>query len=136
MSEQTNLALVQSAYAAFGRGDLPALLACLSADVQWDHPGPSGIPWAGAFKGREGVQRFFAGLAASVDFESFAPEAFIADGDRVVVLGRERARVKRNGQTYETAWAHAFELANGKIAAFREYTDTAGVASALSAKSA
>lgn len=136
MSVQVNLAVVQSAYAAFGRGDLPALLDCLSADVQWDHAGPSVIPWAGSFQGHQGVQQFFAGIAATVDIEAFAPAAFVADGDRVVVLGSEQVRVKRNGMVYHTPWAHAFTLANGKITSFREYTDTAGIAAAVGAASA
>ena len=133
MTEKTNLAVVQAAYAAFGRGDIAGLLEYISPEVEWDNPGPSSIPWAGSFRGHDGVQRFFAGLAATVDFESFAPTAFLAEGDRVVVLGSERARVKRNGVVVALHWAHAFTVANEKITQFREYTDSAAVAAALGA---
>ena len=33
-----NQALVEGAYEAFGRGDIPAVLGILSDDVEWDVP--------------------------------------------------------------------------------------------------
>jgi len=47
------------------------------------------------------------------------------------VLGFERFRIKSTGVAYATEWAHAFTVRYGKIAAFREYTDTAAMAKAF-----
>ena len=47
MSEQTNVEVVHQAYAAFGRGDIPAVLSALTDDVEWTLQGPPVIPWAG-----------------------------------------------------------------------------------------
>ena len=55
MSEQDNLRTVEAVYAAFGRGDLGALLNTLGEDVVWEHPGPADIPWAGDRRGRDEV---------------------------------------------------------------------------------
>jgi ketosteroid isomerase-like protein len=33
--EADNIKVVQEAYAAFGRGDIPALLGCLTEDIAW-----------------------------------------------------------------------------------------------------
>jgi hypothetical protein len=131
MSEKENLRIIQQAYAAFGRGDLPGLLALLSSDVEWQHPEVANVPWAGSFRGTDKVAGFFAAVAKAADIESFEPQHFIAQGDRVVVLGRERVRVKSTGRSYETEWAHAYVLRDGKVTQFREYTDTARVAAAF-----
>ena len=36
MNEQENTELVRQAYAAYGRGDLEQVLACLSPQVEWE----------------------------------------------------------------------------------------------------
>ncbi len=41
MSEPENVQLIQSLYAAFGRGDIPALLEGLSDSVEWTNPLPT-----------------------------------------------------------------------------------------------
>ena len=33
--EATNIRVVQDAYAAFGRADMDALLACMTEDIRW-----------------------------------------------------------------------------------------------------
>lgn len=51
MSEQTvsdlgNAGTVMSIYEAFGRGDVPSILATLADDVAWDHGvRDAGLPW-------------------------------------------------------------------------------------------
>lgn len=130
MSEAVNLETIQSAYAAFGRGDIQALLALIDAKIEWENPGSREVPWVGSFRGHDGVGTFFAALGAGVDFEVFEPQTFFAQGDRVVVLGTERVRVKRTGKTFDSHWAHAFTLAGGKVIRFHEYNDSAAVAAA------
>lgn len=130
MSEAVNLETIRSAYAAFGRGDIQGLLALIDPQVEWENPGPREVSWAGSFPGHEGVGKFFSALGTSIDFEVFEPQAFFAQGDRVVVLGTERARVKRTGKTFTNAWAHAFTLVGGKVVKFHEYSDSAAVAAA------
>jgi uncharacterized protein len=131
MGEKDNLRIVQQAYEAFGRGDLPAMLALLTEDVEWQHPEIENVPWAVSVRGKDAVSGFFAAIAKSVDIEKFEPLQFIAEGDRVVVLGRESVRVKSTKRAYSTEWAHSFTLRDGKISAFREYTDTNQVAAAF-----
>ena len=56
---------------------------------------------------------------------------FIAQDDKVVVLGFYRWRVKATGRTYSAKWAHVLTLRDGKIVGFTEYTDTAAMAAAM-----
>jgi ketosteroid isomerase-like protein len=56
MAEQEDADAIQSVYAAFTRGDIPAVLDALTDDVEWFLPGPPEvIPFAGMRRGREQV---------------------------------------------------------------------------------
>ncbi len=131
MSEPKNLGVIREVYAAFGAGDIPRLLTSVSPDVVWEEPETAGVPWAGTRRGRDGVEDFFRVVAEAAEVEVFEPRAFVAAGDRVVVLGFERLRIRATDRTYEAHWAHAFTLRDGEIAHFREYADTAAVATAF-----
>jgi uncharacterized protein len=133
MSEQDNLRTVEAVYAAFGRGDLGALLNTLGEDVVWEHPGPADIPWAGERRGRDEVAQFFIAVNQHLEVEQFAPRSFVTRGDEVIVLGYERMRTRIGGRVYGTHWVHAFTVRDGRITGFREYTDTSAIAEALGA---
>jgi ketosteroid isomerase-like protein len=133
MSDQTNLAVVQQAYAAFGRGDIPGVLDLLTDDVVWTLQGPSTIPFAGTRRGREGVAEFFSLVGETLEFQQFEPREFVGQGDTVVVLGYERSLVKATGRRFEQEWAHVYTLRDGKIATGRFFEDTAAEVVAFSA---
>ena len=80
MTEQKNVQLIQELYAAFGRGDVPAILDQLTDDVVWYDPGPPEVPHAGRYSGREGVGRFFARTDETLEIDEFAPTEFLAQG--------------------------------------------------------
>jgi len=131
MSEQSNVQLVQQAYAAFGRADIDGVLQTLSENVDWFIPGPTDtVPFVGRRNGHKEVAAFFGTLASMQTAERFEPLEFIASGDRVVVLGAQRWQVHSTGSTYEDEWAHVFTIENGKITGFTEYHDTAAEAAA------
>src|SRR5262245_30127003 len=131
MSEQENRALVQRGYEAFGRGDIEALLALLDENVEWITPGPADLPTAGHRRGHQQVAEFFQGVDSLYEIQRFAPEVFLSEGDRVVVLGSETTRVKATGKVLEMRWVHAFTVRNGKVAALEEYEDMSAVVAEL-----
>lgn len=131
MNEQQNLETVQRGYEAFGRGDIDALLALFDDDIVWESPGPPELPTAGSRRGKQQVAAFFDAVNSVFDMQQFEPETFLADGDRVVVLGRDTAAVRATGKVVSSPWAHAFTLRNGKVVAFQEYIDTSDVAAEL-----
>ncbi len=133
MSDKTNTAVVQQAYAAFGQGDIPALLSLLTDDVEWSLPGPAVIPWSGTRHGHEGVVEFFSLIGETLEFEQFEPREFVAQGDTVVVLGYERSIAKATGRPLEQEWAHVYTLRDGKIATGRLFEDTAAAVVAFDA---
>lgn len=130
MNEQQNIQTVRDAYSAFTRGDIQTVLDALTDDVDWELPGPSQIPYAGTFHGKNGAAEFFRILMESDEVEAFEPQRFFADGDMVVALGRYSARVKATGKSATAEWAHAFTLRDGKVAKWHEYVDTGTYAKA------
>jgi ketosteroid isomerase-like protein len=132
MSTEVNKRVVQAVFEMFGRGDVPGLLAIIAEDAEWAAPGPETVPYFGERTGREGALEFFRNLGENVEFESFEPGDLIAEGDRVVALGRERGRVRSTGKTFDNRWALVFTIREGMIAGFRCYENTAAIAEAFS----
>lgn len=126
-----NVDLVQSSYAAFGRGDIDALLATLDPAVEWITPGPSDLPSAGTRRGREAVREFFRIIDEMYTFERFEPKTFIAQGEHVIVLGDNTATVKATGSRITESWAHHMVVRNGKVVRFEEFLDTSAAVAEL-----
>lgn len=123
--EQENIHIVKSIFEAFGRGDIPALLTFVAEDVHWELPGPEVVPFCGARRGHEGVAEFFRRIGENLEFERFEVHDFIAQADKVVVLGGERARVKSTGKAYDNEWAMVFTISEGLVRRFFSYENTA-----------
>ena len=123
----SNVEATRKAYELFQRGDIPSLIRDLIDDsCTWVIPGPKDIlPWAGIFKGKQGVANFFTQVGANLEFSEFAPRAMIEQGDTVVALGTLAGRAKKTGKPLKNEWAHVLKYDRGKIVFFQEYTDTA-----------
>lgn len=131
MREEANTRTVQELFAAFGRGDLEAILERLAEDVEWLVPGSAAIPYAGERHGRAEVAQFFMERNATVALEQFAPKQFIAQGEHVVVLGEELGRVRANDRVFHSEWAMVFTLRAGRIERMQAFEDTEAVAKAF-----
>ena len=131
MSAEENKRVVQAIFEAFGRGDVPGVLSHLSEDVTWKAPGPEVVSYFGDRRGHDGATEFFVRLGTSVEFEYFEPGAFVAEGDRVVALGRERGKVRATGKSFDNEWALVFTFAGGKVTDFQIYENTSAIAEAF-----
>lgn len=131
MSAEDNKRVVQAIFEAFGRGDVPGVLSHLSEDVTWKAPGPEVVSYFGDRRGHAGATEFFVQLGTNVDFEYFEPGVFVAEGDRVVALGRERGQVKATGKSFDNEWALVFTFDGGKVSDFQIYENTSAIAEAF-----
>ncbi len=126
MSADENTRLAQSAYEAFGRGDLAALAELMADDIEWVHPAdPNENPNGGTFKGKEAVLGWFGGLGSSTEFTKFEPREFIAQNDKLVSLVDVEATVRATGRTFVDSEAHLWTFRDGKLARFQIFLDTA-----------
>lgn len=121
-----NISIVQNLYAAFGRGDIPALIAGLSADVDWTVNGSSSLyPTMGNWKGQKKVEEFFRLVGETEEFSEFTPQSFHGADDKVFVLGHYTLKVRKTGRTVSSRWCHVFTLRDGKCCGFQEFNDSA-----------
>ncbi|MFL6238477.1 MAG: nuclear transport factor 2 family protein [Actinomycetes bacterium] len=116
-----NAAVINNAYAAFGRGDIPAVIDLVDDKVDWSSPAT--LPQGGHFEGKGGVGQFFQGLGAAWDSLSLNVES-VSDAGSDLVIGLVHLDGKRkDGSASGYGATHVFTVRDGKIARFREYTD-------------
>jgi uncharacterized protein len=125
----SHIATVQEIYAAFGRGDVPAILDRLAEDVDWEAGGSSaadeGVPWLLRRTGREGAGAFFATLDA-FETRRFEPLSFLEGAGQVAaVIGVELA-LRASGYVIADQEVHLWTFDDaGLVCAFRHVVDTA-----------
>ncbi len=124
-SAQTEIsAVLHDLYAAFGRGDIPAVLANLDPEIAWTET--AGGPFAGTYTGPNAVlENVFGPLGGEWDEFSVQPETYVCDGDTAVVLGTYRGVFRPTGRALDARFAHAWQLRDGRAARFEQITDTA-----------
>ncbi|HSV34254.1 MAG TPA: nuclear transport factor 2 family protein [Ramlibacter sp.] len=133
MNEKQNTALVQQGYKLFSQGDIPGVLKLMSPNVTWELPKLESVPFTGKFQGLDGVGRFFTALAGAIELLKYEPREFIAQGNKVIVLGQSRYRVKDHKDEFDDKWVDVLTVENGKIARYEQYGDTAQLERAFAA---
>ncbi len=132
MDPTANLTLVRRAWDLIAARDFGALLEILADDVVWIIPEMPNVPFAGVWDGHQAVEQFFRIVAQTQEIIEFTPEDFIAQDDKVVVLGRFLNRVKTTGKLSRSEWAQVWTIRDGKLVKMREYVDTYAVSTAFS----
>jgi ketosteroid isomerase-like protein len=90
------------------------------------------VEYLTAYKARDELKHYFTGLSRDWEMIEYRVDQFIAQGDRVVMLGHCSYRAKATGKVVSTPKADAWRFANGKAVEFYEYFDTAQVVAAVS----
>ena len=119
MSDE-NRELLQRAYDAFGRGDIPGVLETFDDDIEWN--APKVLPHGMSVRGREAVGGFFQTIA-DVWGTSLALQldSIVAEGDRAFATGTASGSIDGVRGTYR--WVHAWTIAGGRCIRFDEYVD-------------
>jgi ketosteroid isomerase-like protein len=122
-----NMTTVKNVYAAFGRGDIPAVLGAMSPDIHWyeaeSNPYmPSGEPWVGP---DTILNSLFMRLGAEWDGFTVHPKSFHGAGDSVIVEARYTGKFKPTGKSMDAQVCHVWDVKGGKITRFQQYVDTA-----------
>ena len=128
MSIEENVQIVKDFFAAMGSGDKQGLLALSAEDIEWIIPGED-WPLAGTHRGHAGLENLLQKANETVE-TSTEPREFVAQGDRVLVVGFATGRIKATNRTFEDHWVFAITVRNGKLTNIREYIDTLALARA------
>lgn len=130
---QAHLAAVGRLYAAYGRGDMDAVLAEVADDVDWAAEAASTtLPWYGPHRGKQEVPRFFEAIASTVDISAFDMVGLASNETDVVATVHWTFTVKTTGKTASMYMQHWWRFADGKIVFFRGSEDSEQSAAAFS----
>ena len=122
--EGENVSRIRAIYEAIRQGDSTSFSDALADDVEFELVGPADSPMTGHWRGRDEV---LAGSAQNyARLQDQRPElvAVIAQGDQVVVIGREKGLIRATGREYEVPWMHLFTFREGKVVRIYGFSDS------------
>ena len=121
----TNGEIIRGLYDAFAQGNVPAVLAAFDDDISWTEA--EGFMYGGTYIGANAVlENVFMKLGT--EWEGFAavPNKIVDGGDgNVISIGTDSGKFLATGRSVSVPFAHSWELSEGKVKKFMQYTDTA-----------
>jgi len=123
-----NVQIVKDFFAAMS-GDRQGLLALSADDIEWIIPGED-WPLAGTYRGHAGLADLLQKASEMVETSYPRPPEFVAQGDRVLVIGVATGKIKATNKAFKDDWVFAITVQNGKLTKIREYIDTQALARA------
>jgi uncharacterized protein len=129
MSTEENSQVVKDFFAAIGSGDKQRLLSLVAEDIEWIVPGED-WPLAGTHRGHAGLADVLQKASEEVEVTYPAPPEYVAQGDRVMVVGVATGKIKATNKPFKDDWVFAITVRNGKVTKIREYIDTQALARA------
>ncbi|MBI2219330.1 MAG: nuclear transport factor 2 family protein [Candidatus Rokubacteria bacterium] len=120
-----NLALMKNGYEAFAKGDIQTVLALLDDKVEWNEAEHVTFWTGGPMIGPQAVLRdVFSRIPQEFDGFRIEIARMLSCGDSVLVQARYRGTAKATGKRLDAQVAHVWDLREGKIVRFQQYTDT------------
>jgi uncharacterized protein len=113
MSIEENVQVVKNFLAALGSRNKQGLLALSAEDIEWIVPGED-WPLAGTHRGHAGLENLLQKANEKVETSYPEPPEFIAQGDRVLVVGFATGKIKARIRRLRTTGSSTlpFEIAN------------------------
>ena len=132
----SNVKLVSDLYEAFGRGDVPTVLAGMDPEVHWyEAEGNPYMPSGAPFVGPDAIlEELFMKLGEDWDGFAVHPNSFHDAGDVVVVEARYSGTNHGTGKALDAQVCHIWTLKNGKVTKFQQYVDTAKLQKVMGAQ--
>lgn len=119
----SNLEIIQELYRAFREQDYNAFLRICTPDLEWIQN--KGFPRGATHRGAEAVVK---GVFQVFDHDweswSFEIEQHLDAGETIIVVGSYTGRCRSTGKSFCSPAAHLYDLSDGKVTRFRQFTDT------------
>jgi uncharacterized protein len=127
MSIEKNVQVVKDFLAAISSGDKQRVLALVAEDIEWIVPGED-WPLAGTHRGYAGLADVLKKASEEIETTYPKPPEFVAQGDRVLVVGVATGQIKATKRAFKDEWVFDITVRNGKLARIQEYIDTQALA--------
>ncbi|ACS60633.1 protein of unknown function DUF1486 (plasmid) [Rhizobium leguminosarum bv. trifolii WSM1325] len=129
MSVEKNVQIVKDFFTAIGSYKEHDLLALVADDIEWIIPGRN-WPLAGTHRGHAELAAVLKKASEEVEMAYPKPPEFVAQGDRVMVIGVATGKIYATDKPYNDDWVFDMTVRDGKITKIREYIDTQALARA------
>jgi uncharacterized protein len=129
MNTQENVEIVKNFFAAMGSGDKQGLLALAAEKIEWIIPGED-WPLAGTHRGHAEMTGLLQRAFDMLETAYPTPPEFVAQGDRVLVVGVATGKIKATNKPFKDDWVFDITVRNGKLTRIQEYIDTQALARA------
>jgi uncharacterized protein len=129
MSVEENVQIVKDFFAAMGGANKQDLLALVAEDIEWIIPGEN-WPLAGTHRGRAELAAVLQKATEEVEMTYPEPPEFVAQGDRVLVVGVATGKIKATNKPFKDDWVFDITVRDRKVTKIREYIDTQAMARA------
>jgi uncharacterized protein len=129
MSVEENVQIVKDFFAAMGGHKKQDLLALVAEDIEWIIPGED-WPLAGTHRGHAELAAVLNKASEEVETKYPKPPEFVAQGDRVLVVGVATGTIKATNKPFKDNWVFDITIRDRKVTKIREYIDTQALARA------
>ena len=129
MRIEGNVQVVKDFFAAMGGYNKQDLLALVAEDIEWIIPGED-WPLAGTHRGHAELAAVLQKASEEIETTYPTPPEFVAQGDRVLVVGVATGKIKATNMAFKDDWVFAITVRNCKVTKIREYIDTQALARA------
>lgn len=121
----TNGEIIRNLYDSFATGDVPAVLGAFDPNIEWNEA--EGFMYGGTYTGPNAVlENVFMKLATEWEGFTVTMKKVVDGGDgNVISTGTYSGKFLGTGKSVSVPFAHEWELRDGKVVRFRQYTDTA-----------
>jgi ketosteroid isomerase-like protein len=114
-----NVELLRNTYEAFGRGDIPTVMAAFAEDIELSVP--EVLPHGGTSRGLDEVAGFFERLASTWEDFGLELDALFGSGDHVCAVGRAGGSL--DGVRTGYGFVHVWTVTDGACRRFDEFVD-------------
>jgi ketosteroid isomerase-like protein len=118
---EANVSVIRQVEAAFNRGDLDAMLALLSPDVEWEIS--ENNPAARTLHGRDEIRAYLEDWLDTMKGLHYEASRYMDVGDAVVQIGTVTSRVRDGGSELTVPLAFVTRFRNGVPVRTEEYLD-------------
>jgi uncharacterized protein len=110
---------VQEQIDAISRGEYAAALRAAHPDVELEIFAPRDFPFVRRARGVAEIERALARNFGALEDQKPEISSVVAQGDVVVLIGRERGRIRATNAPYEVEFVHRFTFRDGALASVR-----------------
>jgi ketosteroid isomerase-like protein len=129
MSIEKNVQVVKDFFAAINSGDKQRVLALVADNIEWIVPGEDWL-LAGTHRGHAGLADVLKKASEEIEMTYTKPPEFVAQGDRVLVIGVATGKIKATNKPFKDDWVFDIIVRDGKLTRIQEYIDTQALARA------